>query len=134
MKTKGTALIANGPTHDALEDLLNAMAVVYDVFPDLWLDKELRYGTKEALRYLELDNCVLHLSPSHACSNTALATPAHYPSQISIMHAGICGQLLGASSCLLCADMTCSGSLWSTLLETLSLGRHQLCLLHTWAF
>ncbi len=42
MNSKGTALLANGASHDALEDLLNAVAAVYDVFPDLWLDQELR--------------------------------------------------------------------------------------------
>ena len=44
MKIKGTSLVANGPSHDALEDLLNAVAAVYGVFPDLWLDQELRYA------------------------------------------------------------------------------------------
>ncbi len=67
MKNKGTALVANGPTHDALEDLLNAMAVVYDVFPDLWLDQELRYGTSNS----SLHHC-WHLAISHACNNIAL--------------------------------------------------------------
>lgn len=49
LKNKGTALVANGPSHDALEDLLNAIAAVYDVFPDLWLDQELRYAKQSPL-------------------------------------------------------------------------------------
>ncbi|KAK9838304.1 hypothetical protein WJX81_003260 [Elliptochloris bilobata] len=40
-ETAGT-LVAAGATRDALDSLLDALAAVYDVFPDLWLDERLR--------------------------------------------------------------------------------------------
>ena len=42
MEGRGKPPGPNGLSHDALEDVLNALAAVYGTFPDLWLDPELR--------------------------------------------------------------------------------------------
>ncbi len=39
---KGKPAGLGGLARDALEDLLDALAAVYGIFPDLWLDPELR--------------------------------------------------------------------------------------------
>ena len=36
------AVVAAGAARDALDSLLDVLAAVYDVFPDLWLDSRLR--------------------------------------------------------------------------------------------
>lgn len=106
MKNKGTALATNGPAPDALEDLLNAMAAVYDVFPDLWLDQELRYGTKKY--YMNPWKWPTVLCTFHPVMHaTSLPSQLHHlysPSEFSFVHAYVAGRCW-VRAVVLCAQI-----------------------------
>ena len=93
-ETAGAVVPAGGAARDGLDALLDALAAVYDVFPDLWLDSRLRCAHALAWHTVScIGSFAKHINKSgvqgkrsrslHACYSTRPKSPAcHAPAAL----------------------------------------------------